>query len=56
MREALALWRGPPLADFAYESFAQNEAGRLEELRLSAVEDRIDAELELEGRPSSRAS
>lgn len=49
VREALALWRGPPLADFAYEPFAQNEAGRLEELRLSAVEERIEAELELGG-------
>ena len=47
VREALQLWRGPPLADFAYEGFAQNEAARLEELRLSAVEERIDAELEL---------
>ena len=35
VREALELWRGPPLADFAYEPFAQNEAGRLEELRLT---------------------
>ena len=47
VREALQLWRGQPLADFAYEGFAQNEAARLEELRLSAVEERIDAELEL---------
>ena len=47
--EALELWRGPPLADFAYEPFAQNEAGRLEELRLTAIEDRIEAELELGG-------
>ena len=45
--EALQLWRGPPLADFPYEAFAQNEAARLEELRLTAVEERIDAELEL---------
>jgi DNA-binding SARP family transcriptional activator len=45
--EALALWRGPALADFALEPFAQGEARRLEELRLAAVEDRIDAELEL---------
>jgi hypothetical protein len=36
LREALLLWRGPPLADFAYASFAQAEIGRLEELRLSA--------------------
>jgi len=45
LREALALWRGPPLADFAFESFAQSEIGRLEELRLAALEDRIDADL-----------
>jgi predicted ATPase/DNA-binding SARP family transcriptional activator/Tfp pilus assembly protein PilF len=44
---ALALWRGPPLADFDYESFAQAEIGRLEELRISALEDRIAADLEL---------
>jgi peptide/nickel transport system substrate-binding protein len=47
LREALALWRGPPLADFAYESFAQDEIRRLEHLRLSAVEDRIEADLAL---------
>jgi len=45
--EALALWRGPPLADFAYESFAQAAIGRLEELRLAVVERRIDADLGL---------
>jgi DNA-binding SARP family transcriptional activator len=44
--EALDLWRGPPLADLAYESFAQREIGRLEELRLEALEERIDADLE----------
>ena len=44
--EALALWRGQPLADFAYEAFAQGEIARLGELRLGAVEDRIEAELE----------
>src|SRR5438034_6026375 len=44
-REALALWRGPALADFAYEEFAQAEAARLEELRLAALEQRIDADL-----------
>ncbi len=47
LREALQLWRGPPLADFTYESFAQNEAARLDELRLTALEERIEAELEL---------
>jgi predicted ATPase/DNA-binding SARP family transcriptional activator len=45
LRDALSLWRGPPLADFTFESFAQLEIGRLEELRLAALEDRIDADL-----------
>jgi DNA-binding SARP family transcriptional activator len=45
--EALALWRGPPLADFAYEPFAQTEIARLEELRVAALEDRIEADLAL---------
>ena len=45
--EAMALWRGPPLADFTYESFVQAEVARLEELRLEAVELRIDADLAL---------
>jgi DNA-binding SARP family transcriptional activator len=43
--EALGLWRGPPLADLAYERFARTEVARLEELRLAALEDRIDADL-----------
>jgi YVTN family beta-propeller protein len=47
LREGLALWRGPPLADLAYESFAQVAIGRLEEERLGALEDRIDADLAL---------
>jgi DNA-binding SARP family transcriptional activator/predicted ATPase len=47
LREALGLWRGPPLADLAYEPFAAIEIARLEELRLAASEDLIDAELEL---------
>jgi DNA-binding SARP family transcriptional activator len=47
LREALALWRGPPLADLAYEQFAQTEIARLEELRLGAVEQRIEADLAL---------
>ena len=41
--EALALWRGQPLADLAYEPFAQTEIARLDELRLAVVERRIDA-------------
>jgi DNA-binding SARP family transcriptional activator len=47
LREALALWRGPALADIAHESFAQSEILRLEELRLVALEGRIDADLAL---------
>jgi peptide/nickel transport system substrate-binding protein len=43
----LALWRGPALADLAYEPFAQDEIRRLEEERLAALENRIDAELRL---------
>ena len=44
---ALSLWRGAPLADFAYEQFVQSEAARLEELQRLAVEERIEAELAL---------
>jgi DNA-binding SARP family transcriptional activator len=47
LREALALWRGPALAEFAYEPFAQTAIGRLEETRLGTLEKRIDAELAL---------
>jgi YVTN family beta-propeller protein len=45
LREGLGLWRGPPLADFAYEPFAQAAIAQLEELRLGAVEERIEADL-----------
>jgi DNA-binding SARP family transcriptional activator len=45
--DALALWRGPALADLAREPFAQAEIRRLEELRLVALERRIDADLAL---------
>jgi predicted ATPase/DNA-binding SARP family transcriptional activator len=48
LRGALGLWRGPPLADFAYESFAQAEIARLEERRLAVLEERFDAELALD--------
>jgi DNA-binding SARP family transcriptional activator len=44
---ALALWRGPPLADLAYERFAQKEIARLEELHLAALQERLDADLAL---------
>jgi DNA-binding SARP family transcriptional activator len=49
LREALALWRGPPLADLEYEAFAQTDIARLEELRLTALEERIDADLAARG-------
>ena len=45
--EALALWRGAPLADFRFEPFARAEIARLEELRAGVVEDRIEADLAL---------
>ena len=46
LREALGLWSGSPLADFTFEPFAETEIARLEELRSSALEDRIEADLE----------
>jgi YVTN family beta-propeller protein len=52
LTRALALWRGPPLSQFAYEPFAQDEIARLEGLRLTALEARIDAQLAL-GRHAS---
>lgn len=45
LREALSLWRGPPLAEFAYADFTQREIARLDEVRLAALEDRIEADL-----------
>ena len=47
LEQALALWRGPPLADVAYAEFAQAEIARLEELHLAAVEELIDARIAL---------
>ena len=47
LRAAEALWHGRPLADLEFERFARVEVERLEELRLAAVEERIDAELAL---------
>jgi DNA-binding SARP family transcriptional activator len=47
LAEALAMWRGPALAEVAYEAFAQPEIRRLEELRSAAVEARLDCELRL---------
>jgi DNA-binding SARP family transcriptional activator/predicted ATPase len=45
--QAMALWRGPPLADFRYEPFAQAEIARLEELQLACLEERNEAHLAL---------
>jgi DNA-binding SARP family transcriptional activator len=47
LREALSLWRGPPLAEFAYDTFAQPAINRLEELRLTVLERRVEADLAL---------
>jgi YVTN family beta-propeller protein len=45
LRSALALWRGPALADVVYEPFGARAADTLEEGRLAAIEDRIEADL-----------
>jgi DNA-binding SARP family transcriptional activator len=47
LRESLDLWRGPPLADFTYEPFAQGAIARLEELHVSCREELLEAELAL---------
>jgi DNA-binding SARP family transcriptional activator len=47
LRDALALWRGQALADFAYERFAQAAIARFEELRLVALEERVEADIAL---------
>ena len=47
LERALALWRGPAYADVMYDDFARAEADRLEELRLVALEARLDASLQL---------
>jgi DNA-binding SARP family transcriptional activator len=49
--EALALWRGPALGDLGYEQFAQGPIARLEELRLAAVERRLEAQMALGRHP-----
>lgn len=51
LREGLGLWRGSPLAEVCFEDFAQGEIRRLDELRVSAFEMLIDAELQL-GHPA----
>jgi DNA-binding SARP family transcriptional activator len=45
LRDALALWRGEPLSDLALDPAFEAEARRLEELRLTTLEERIDADL-----------
>jgi DNA-binding SARP family transcriptional activator len=47
LEQALSLWRGPPLADLAYEAFAQREIARLEDLHGAAIELLIEAKLML---------
>jgi DNA-binding SARP family transcriptional activator len=47
LEQALALWRGAPLDDLAYEPFAQTEIARLEDLRVAAIEHAIEAKLAL---------
>ena len=47
LRHALALWRGPALADLTYEAFAEPHIAYLEELRLATLEERVDADLAL---------
>jgi DNA-binding SARP family transcriptional activator len=49
LRHALALWRGPALADLTYEAFAEPHIAYLEELRLATLEERVDADLALGG-------
>jgi DNA-binding SARP family transcriptional activator len=49
LRQAESLWRGSPLAEFTYDAFAQTAIAQLEELRLTLLEERIDAELEVGG-------
>lgn len=51
LQQALALWHGPALAEFAFEPFAQAEIGRLEGLRLTTLEARIEADLALGRHP-----
>jgi DNA-binding SARP family transcriptional activator len=47
LQEALSLWRGPPLANLAYEPFAQREIARLEDLHVGALEQLIEARMAL---------
>jgi DNA-binding SARP family transcriptional activator/streptogramin lyase len=52
LRDALALWRGPPLVDVELEGSARRSVDRLEELRLVALEERIEADLALGRHPT----
>jgi DNA-binding SARP family transcriptional activator len=52
LREALALWRGPALADLAGDPAVESQVARLEELQLEATERRVEAELALGGHPA----
>ena len=45
LSDALDLWRGPPLADFTYETFARVHIERFEQERLAVLEDRIEVDL-----------
>jgi hypothetical protein len=56
LREALELWRGPPLADFACERFARATIAQLEELHLVCLEDRLEADLGVSEDPRPEAS
>jgi DNA-binding SARP family transcriptional activator len=47
LEEALSLWRGPPLAEFASDRFAAREIARLDELRVGALEELVEAKLAL---------
>ena len=55
LREGLGLWRGPALEEVADEPFAVAEANRLEELRVTALEDRLAADLDLGGHAAAVA-
>ena len=47
LEEGLSLWRGRPLDDLAYEPFAQQEIARLDDLRVAALEELVEAKLAL---------
>lgn len=47
VEQALGLWRGKAFGDLAYEDFVRGESERLEELRLTALEERLEAQLAL---------